>query len=59
MAGATIEEIKSRGDWASDVHVYAYLRTPLLSRIVNEFKVAASLAAVGNLEEEWLGPGPA
>ena len=55
MAGATIEEIKMRGDWASET-VYSYLRTPLHTRILN---VVASLASVEEGEEEWLEPGPA
>ena len=42
MCGATIEEIKMRGDWASET-VYAYLRTPLAVRIINDMRVAASL----------------
>ena len=56
MAGATIEEIKTRGDWASET-VYPYLKTPLQTRILNDLRVAASLAAAGDGEEEWLEPG--
>ena len=58
MTGAMIEEIKTRGTET----VYAYLRTLLQTRILNDFKVVASLAAVEEREEreeEWLEPGPA
>lgn len=41
--GATLEEIKHRGDWASDA-VFAYLKTPLTIRIINDMRVATSLA---------------
>lgn len=40
--GASIEEIKSRGDWSSDC-VYKYIKTPLSERIVFDMRVAASL----------------
>ena len=46
MCGASIEEIKARGDWASET-VYTYLRTPLQVRVLNDLKVAATLAATG------------
>ena len=42
MCGASIEEIKIRGDWASDT-VYKYLMTPLGARIVLDIKVASTL----------------
>lgn len=45
VSGASIEEIKSRGDWKSDC-VYQYLRTPMDIRIVNDMKVASMLAKV-------------
>ena len=51
MAGATIEEIKFRGDWASET-VYRYLKTPLQQRILNDLSVAATLSAVGGQAEE-------
>ena len=57
MAGATIEEIKTREDWPLET-VYSYLKTPLQTRILNNLRVAASLAAAADLEEEWLEPGP-
>lgn len=43
ICGATIEEIKVRGDWASET-VYAYLKTPLQVRIMNDLRVSSSLA---------------
>lgn len=58
MAGATIEEIKVRGDWASDT-VYAYLKTPLQTRILNDVRVATSLLSVELGQEECWEPGPA
>ena len=42
MAGASIDEIKTRGDWVTDA-VYRYLKT----RIVNDMRVSAMLAAEG------------
>ena len=48
-AGTTIEEIKARGDWASKT-VYSYLKTPLQTRILNDLRVATSLAAAGDGE---------
>ena len=44
MCGASIEEIKARGDWASET-VYKYLKTPLQVRVLNDLRVAATLAA--------------
>lgn len=57
MCGATIEEIKCRGDWASET-VYAYLNTPMQTRILNDIRVASSLAAVDRREERCLAAGP-
>lgn len=48
MCGATIEELRVRGDWASDA-VFGYLKTPLQSRILNDIRVASALA---NLDVE-------
>ena len=44
MCGASIEEIKTRGDWASET-VYSYLKTPLQTRVLNDMRVASTLAA--------------
>ena len=46
MCGASIEQLKERGDWASET-VYSYLKTPLGARIVNDLKVVAALCAKG------------
>ena len=43
MCGASIEEIKVRGDWASET-VYAYLKTPLQVRIINDIRVSSTLS---------------
>lgn len=47
MAGSSIQEIKTRGDWASDC-VYLYLRIPLQERIADDIRVANLLSAVGS-----------
>ena len=57
MSGAIIEEIKSKGDWASET-VYQYLKTPFQVRVINELRAAATLAAVGSESQGVLGPGP-
>ena len=54
ICGVTIEEIKVRGDWASEA-VYAYLKTPLWVLIMNDLRVSASLAQV-SLEYCWVEP---
>lgn len=46
LAGSSIQEIKTRGDWASDC-VYLYLRVPLQERIADDIRVATMLASVG------------
>ena len=56
MCGVTLEELKARGDWASDT-VFAYLRTPLTTRILNDMQVASALSAV-NIREPGLGDSP-
>ena len=43
--GATIEELKVRGDWVSDT-VLQYLQTPLQVRIMNDLRVATALSTV-------------
>ena len=43
MCGASVEELKIRGDWSSDT-VYEYLKTPLGAQIVSDIKVASTLA---------------
>ena len=45
MAGSSIQEIKTRGDWASDC-VYLYLHVPLYQRIADDLLVVNLLAAV-------------
>ena len=45
MCRATVEELKTRGDWSSDT-VYIYLKTPLETSILNDMRVAASLCVV-------------
>ena len=44
MEGASLEEIKSRGDWSSDT-VFAYITTPLSERILADMCVAVALSA--------------
>lgn len=44
MCGASIEELRVRGDWATDT-VFTYLKTPLTVRIMNDMRVATSLAS--------------
>lgn len=43
MCGASLEELKTRGDWSSDT-VFAYLKTPLTVRIMNDMRVANTLS---------------
>lgn len=45
LAGATQEEIQSRGDWSSDAYK-VYLSSPLEERISRDIQVAATVAAV-------------
>ena len=47
MCGATVEELKARGDWASET-VYVYLKTPLAVRILDDMRVAAALCATAD-----------
>lgn len=44
LSGATIEELRTRGDWCTDT-VFTYLKTPLAIRVMNDMRVATSLAA--------------
>lgn len=44
LCGATIEELRTRGDWATDT-VFTYLKTPLTIRIMDDMRVATRLAA--------------
>lgn len=44
MCGATLEELRVRGDWASDT-IFAYLQTPLSVRIINDIRVSNALSA--------------
>ena len=46
MCGASIEELKARGDWASET-MYSYLKMPLGAHIVNDMNVVAALCAKG------------
>ena len=43
LYGVTIEEIKVKGDWASET-VYTYLHTPLSVPIMDDMKAAASFS---------------
>lgn len=43
LCGATLEELRTRGDWSSDT-VFLYLKTPLSVRIMNDIRVATALA---------------
>ena len=43
LCGATLEEIRVRGDWTSNA-VFLYLQTPLSVRILNDMRVATILA---------------
>lgn len=49
MCGASLEELRTRGDWASDT-IFIYLKTPLGARIVNDIRVATSLASVAQVD---------
>lgn len=44
IQGASIEEIKHRGDWSSET-VYKYIKLPLSERIMCDMRVASSLEA--------------
>lgn len=54
MCGATLEELRTRGDWSSDT-IFAYLKTPITHRIVHDMRVASSLDSY----ESSLGLGAA
>ena len=43
LCGATLEELRTRGDWSSDT-VFLYLKSPLSVRIMNDMRVASALA---------------
>ena len=43
--GASISELKTRGDWRSDC-VYEYIKTPLSERILFDTRVASVLASI-------------
>lgn len=43
MTGSSLEELRVRGDWSSD-SIFAYLKTPLAVRIINDIRVASLLA---------------
>ena len=40
MCGVALEEIKVCGDWTS-IDVFAFLKTPLTIRIINDLKISA------------------
>lgn len=44
MCGASLEELRVRGDWSSD-SIFAYLRTPISMRIISDIRVATLLAS--------------
>ena len=50
MCGASLEELRTRGDWASDT-IFAYLKTPLTVRVMNDMRVANSLDTLSQVEE--------
>ena len=54
LCGASIEELRTRGDWCTDT-VFTYLKTPLTVRIMDDMRVATSLAATNIMEEGGLG----
>ena len=43
LCRVTIEELQTRGDWATDT-VFTYLKTPLTIRIMNDIHVATTIA---------------
>ena len=45
LCRATIEELRTRGDWCTDT-VFTYLTMPLSIRIMNDMQVATNLAAM-------------
>ena len=45
MQGASLEELKTRGDWSSDM-VFKYISSPLSDRILADLKVATPLATL-------------
>lgn len=51
MTGASLEELRARGDWSTDT-VFTYLKTPLTLRIVNDMKVATALAVSAEHTDE-------
>ena len=44
LCGATLEELRVRGDWSSDT-IFAYLQAPLSVRIINDIWVSNVLSA--------------
>ena len=44
LCGATLEELRTRGDWSSDA-IFEYIKTPLPIRIINDMRVASLLAS--------------
>ena len=44
LCGTTLEELRVRGDWASDTN-FAYLQTPLNVRIIDDIRVSNALSA--------------
>ena len=45
IQGASIEEMKTRGDWSSDT-VFSYISLPLSERIMSDMRVATALDAI-------------
>ncbi len=43
MCGASLEELRVRGDWSSEA-IFAYLQTPLTMRIASDIRVSSLLA---------------
>ena len=43
ICGASLEEMRTRGDWVSD-SIFQYIKTPLSVRIVNDMRVASLIS---------------
>lgn len=55
MTGASLEELRARGDWSTDT-VFTYLKTPLTLRILNDIRVATALATSVDQMDPLQGP---
>ena len=43
MSGASLEEIRTRGDWSSDA-IFSYLKTPFVERVLHDIQFASLLS---------------